>query len=182
MARVSPVLLIPPIIFAALAALFLWGMERGDPTAMPSARAGGPVPALTVTPLGDQPEVTEAMLKAPGMKLVNFWASWCVPCRAEHADLEKLAAEGITIYGINYKDKPANALDFLHELGNPFHALAADTTGRTGLDWGIYGVPETFVVDGNGKIVLRFAGPLSKRSIDSQIRPALAGQKVVGQP
>lgn len=173
MARISPLMVLPPLVFAGLAALFLWGMARPDPTAMPSAREGGPVPSLTVTPLGDLPGFGAAELTVPGVKLVNFWASWCAPCRAEHPNLVALAAEGIAIYGVNYKDEPENALRFLAELGAPYVGTMADTKGRTGLDWGIYGVPETFVIDGNGTVILRFAGPLTQRAIDDTLRPAL---------
>jgi cytochrome c biogenesis protein CcmG/thiol:disulfide interchange protein DsbE len=174
MSRVSPLLLIPPLVFAALAALFLWGMGRGDPNAMPSTREGGPAPVLTVTPLGDLPGFDAAALTAPGVKVVNFWASWCAPCRAEHPMLEKLAGQGLTIYGVNYKDDPAKALAFLADLGNPFAAAVADPRGRTGLDWGLYGVPETFVIDGEGKVLLRFAGPLTERVMADTVGPALA--------
>lgn len=175
MAKVSPLLFIPPVVFAGLAALFLWGMGRSDPDAMPSARAGGPAPALTVTPLGTLPGFDAAALGAPGVKVVNFWASWCAPCRAEHPMLERLAAQGLTIYGVNYKDDPAKALGFLDELGNPYAAAVADPRGRTGLDWGLYGVPETFVIDGEGKVLLRFAGPLGESVMEDTVGPALAG-------
>ena len=177
MARLSPLLILPPLLFAGLAVLFLWGMQRPDPTALPSARVGGPAPALTLAPLGGLTPVDPALLAAPGVKLVNFWASWCAPCRAEHPNLSALAAEGVTILGVNYKDNPADAMAFLSGLGNPFAAVSADPTGRTGLDWGIYGVPETFVVDGGGKVVLRIPGPLTQRVIDGTLRPALAAAK-----
>lgn len=98
------------------------------------------------------------------VKLVNFWASWCAPCRAEHEYLMAFAEEGIPIYGINYKDEPVNGRKFLDDLGNPFTAVVSDESGRTGIDWGLYGVPETFVVDGDGVIVKRFAGPITGRS------------------
>jgi cytochrome c biogenesis protein CcmG/thiol:disulfide interchange protein DsbE len=113
------------------------------------------------------------MLRAPGVKLVNFWASWCGPCRVEHPTLVQLGAEGVTIHGVNYKDEPQNALRFLAELGNSYAAIGADTTGRTGLLWGLYGVPETFVIDGEGRIVLRFAGPVTQRVLEETIRPAM---------
>jgi cytochrome c biogenesis protein CcmG/thiol:disulfide interchange protein DsbE len=109
-----------------------------------------------------------------GVKLVNYWASWCAPCRAEHRFLEQLQDEGIPIYGINYKDEPDNALAFLHELGDPYAGLAADETGRTALDWGLYGVPETYVIAADGTIVLRFAGPITESILESTIRPAMA--------
>ncbi len=108
------------------------------------------------------------------MKLVNYWASWCAPCRVEHPTLEELAAEGVPIYGINYKDDPAKALAFLAELGNPYVAMGADASGRTALDWGVYGVPETFVIDGDGTVILRFAGPITGSVLEKTIRPALA--------
>jgi len=105
--------------------------------------------------------------------LVNYWASWCAPCRVEHPNLEELAESGITIYGVNYKDKPGNALGFLEELGNPYAAMGADAQGRMALDWGVYGVPETYVIDGDGQIVLRFAGPITDRVMEKTILPAI---------
>lgn len=167
-------MLAPPLIFAALAATFYIGMMRDDPEGLPSARAGQQAPAMKLEPLGPGEPFTDATLREPGVKLVNYWASWCAPCRAEHAQLVTLAEEGMPIYGINYKDKPENALGFLEELGDPFTALAADPNGRTALDWGLYGVPETYVIDGEGRIVLRFAGPITPSILESTIRPAIA--------
>lgn len=174
MARISPLVALPPVLFAGLALVFFLGMQREDPDALPSARQGQEVPPLTVETLAGYPGFDDGKLREPGAKLVNFWASWCAPCRAEHPNLEVLAAEGVTIYGVNYKDKPDNAAGFLEELGNPYTAIMADSSGRTGIDWGTYGVPETFVIDGKGKIVLRFAGPITERVIDSTIKPAIA--------
>ena len=108
-----------------------------------------------------------------GVKLVNYWASWCAPCRVEHPHLEALAEEGVTIYGVNYKDQPGNALGFLEELGDPYTAIGADPNGRMALDWGLYGVPETYVIDGEGRVVLRFPGPITERVLEGQIRPAI---------
>lgn len=167
-------LILPPVLFLGLAALFLTGMRRENPDALPSAIAGQMAPGLQVQPLGTLPPLTDAALRAPGVKLVNFWASWCAPCRAEHPMLSDLAKEGVTILGVNYKDTEANAQGFLTELGNPYAAIGADVTGRTGLDWGLYGVPETFVIDGTGKVILRFPGPLTREVIEQTIRPALA--------
>ncbi len=173
--KISPLMILPPVIFLALAAMFMWGMAKGgDPRALPSTREGGLVPALSVEPLGPGVSFTHDDLTADGVKLVNFWASWCAPCRAEHAQLETMAKEGITIYGVNYKDEDIKALRFLDELGNPYAALMADKKGRTGLDWGLYGVPETFVIDKDGVIIKRFAGPITESVLDSVIRPAIA--------
>jgi cytochrome c biogenesis protein CcmG, thiol:disulfide interchange protein DsbE len=171
---VKPLMLVPPLAFAGLAALFFAGMQRQDPDALPSALAGREVPAVEVVPLGDGPAISDAVLRAPGVKLVNFWASWCAPCRAEHPMLEALAAEGVVIHGVNYKDEPGNALGFLDELGNPYATLGADATGRMGLNWGLYGVPETFVIDSEGTVVLRHAGPITRNILETEIRPAIA--------
>lgn len=166
--------ILPPLIFVGLAALFFLGMQREDPDALPSALVGRQAPPLTVSALGSGPGFDAQTLRGPGLKLVNFWASWCAPCRVEHPNLEALADEGIPIYGINYKDKPGNALGFLEELGDPFAGLVADEKGRTALDWGVYGVPETYLVGPGGAILLRIAGPLTQRVIEGQLRPAMA--------
>ena len=164
---------LPPVLFAGLAALFIFGMNREDANSLPSALSGKPSPMVQVTALGDGPVFGDADLRVPGVKLVNFFASWCAPCRAEHPLLEKLAAEGITIYGVNYKDRPDAALGFLAELGNPYTAIGQDA-GRMALDWGVYGVPETYVIDGAGQIVLRLAGPITEAELERSIRPAIA--------
>lgn len=141
---------------------------------MPSALAGQLAPDLTVQPLAGLDSFDRAMLQDGGVKLVNFWASWCAPCRVEHPNLQLLAEEGVTIYGVNYKDDPGKAVDFLRELGDPYVAVAADASGRSGLDWGLYGVPETFVLDAEGRVILRFAGPVTQRVLAEKIRPAMA--------
>lgn len=173
MTRIPVLALVPPVVFAGLAVLFFSGMQRDDPDALPSTFEGRPAPDLDVERLGDKPLFERASLDAPGVKLVNFWASWCAPCRVEHPTLEALAEEGIEIHGVNYKDEPANALGFLDELGDPYTDVGTDQEGRTARDWGVYGVPETFVIDGDGKVILRFAGPITERSLESRIRPAL---------
>ncbi|MCA3440115.1 MAG: DsbE family thiol:disulfide interchange protein [Rhodobacter sp.] len=173
-------MLAPPLIFAGLAVLFFVGMQRSDPDQLPSAMEGREAPAVQVAALGSGPALTDAMLREPGVKLVNFWASWCAPCRAEHPVLKALSAEGVTILGVNYKDKPEAALQFLEELGNPYAAIGADDNGRMGLDWGLYGVPETFVIDGDGKVILRHAGPITAGILEERIRPALAAAAAGG--
>lgn len=173
MAKISPLMLAPPLIFLAIAGTFFVGMTRDDPDSLPSQIAGQPAPAVTLEPFAEDPGFDAAALRDGQVKLVNFWASWCAPCRAEHPTLEALADEGLPIYGINYKDRPAQAQAFLTELGNPYVALGADPNGRTAIDWGVYGMPETFVISGDGQVILRFAGPITQRILRETIRPAL---------
>jgi cytochrome c biogenesis protein CcmG/thiol:disulfide interchange protein DsbE len=169
----KPLMVLPPLVFLGLASLFLVGMYRDDPDALPSALQGKIAPEVSVTEMPGKAVFADADLRGPGVKLVNYWASWCAPCRAEHPMLEKLAAEGVTIYGVNYKDDPEKALGFLAELGDPYTAIGADA-GRMALNWGVYGVPETYVIDGDGRIILRFAGPISAAELERSIRPAIA--------
>ena len=167
--------ILPVAIFALLAGLFWTGMGRDDSKGLPSAYIGQAAPALTVEAFGGEtPLLTAEMLSAPGVKVVNFWASWCAPCRVEHPSLMALSQAGVTVYGVNYKDTPENAAKFLNDLGNPFKAIAADPSGRTGLDWGLYGVPETFIIDGNGRVVFRFPGPVTNEILNTKILPELA--------
>ncbi len=175
MARLNPLVLAPPLILAGLVAIFFAGLGRENPNAPPTGRAGGPAPDFALTRLGPEPPFERATLTGPGIKLVNFWASWCAPCRAEHPNLQALADDGFAIYGVNYKDDPEKALGFLKELGNPFAAIGADPNARAAFEWGVAGVPETFVVNGDGTILLRFAGPITRRSLESRLRPVLDG-------
>ncbi len=173
MSKIPVLALLPPVIFAAIAGLFFGGMFRDDPDALPSNFVGAPAPPVAVEPIPGFTPFTEALLTAPGSKIVNFWASWCAPCRVEHPQLMALKAEGLPIYGVNYKDDPIKAKRFLDELGDPFEGVGADKAGRMAIDWGVYGVPETFVIDGDGKVVLRFAGPVTETILEKRIRPAL---------
>ncbi len=173
MAKISPLMLAPPLIFAGFVALAATGIFRDNPDALPSAREGQPAPPVVVTEFGEAAPFTDAALRSDGIKLVNYWASRCAPCRVEHPNLEALAAEGIPIYGVNYKDNPANAEAFLEELGDPYAGIGTDAEGRMALDWGVYGVPETYVIDGQGTILMRFAGPVTQRVIAEKFRPLL---------
>lgn len=175
--RQNFLLLIPPLVFAGLGTLFWLAFQRENPDELPSALIAKDAPALELEALGDFPAIDPAALRAPGVKLVNFWASWCGPCRLEHPYLEELAAEGVEIIGVNYKDRAANASAFLAELGNPYVAVGSDASGRTGIDWGIYGVPETFVINGEGKVLLRFPGPVTDTALERRIRPAMEAAK-----
>lgn len=173
MARISPLMVAPPLIFGAFAVLAGIGMFRDDPSALPSAREGQPAPPVVLTEFPGKTPFNDATLRDGQVKLVNYWASWCAPCRAEHPNLEALSNEGIPVYGVNYKDKLDNAESFLTELGDPYTGIGRDEQGRMALDWGLYGVPETYVIDGEGTVILRFAGPITQRVIESTIRPAL---------
>lgn len=170
----------PLVVAGGFFLMALWGMQRENPDALPSALVGQAAPAVEVVPLGDLPTFSAADLADGRVKIVNFWASWCAPCRAEHPNLMQLKAEGLPLYGVNYKDKPEAARRFLEELGNPFERIGADASGRMGINWGLYGVPETFVIDGEGKVLLRFPGPLTERALQDEIRPALAA--AAGKP
>jgi cytochrome c biogenesis protein CcmG, thiol:disulfide interchange protein DsbE len=155
--------LLPIVIFAGLALLFWKGLS-GDPTNLPSALIGKPAPEFSLSALegSNIPGLSSADLKTGNVSVINIWASWCGPCRLEHPILMELSRRtDIRLYGINNKDKPENARRFLGTLGQPFAALGADTKGRTTIDWGSYGVPETFIVDGKGIIRFKWIGPLS---------------------
>jgi cytochrome c biogenesis protein CcmG/thiol:disulfide interchange protein DsbE len=166
-------LMIPVIIFTALAGLFAAGMFLGQGEELPSALIGKPAPELVVSDIENLPPLTDAMLRDGEVKIVNFWASWCAPCRVEHPNLTALGGEGIPIYGINYKDFDPNARAFLQELGDPYVAVGSDPSGFHAIDWGVYGVPETFLLDGNGNILLRMAAPVTQRELANRLRPAL---------
>ncbi|MFO7770045.1 MAG: DsbE family thiol:disulfide interchange protein [Roseovarius gahaiensis] len=173
MAKISPLMAAPLVIVAGFTVLAFVGLQRENPNDLPSAMEGRAAPAVEVIPLGEKTPLRDSDLRSGDVKLVNFWASWCAPCRVEHPNLETLSDQGITIYGVNYKDKPGNALKFLNDLGDPYTAIGADEAGRMALNWGVYGVPETYVIDGNGQIVLRFAGPITERAMENQILPAI---------
>jgi cytochrome c biogenesis protein CcmG/thiol:disulfide interchange protein DsbE len=175
-------ILAPVAIFAALAVIFIIRLEQGGNSSLiPSALLGRPAPATVLPPLEglDRPGIDSADF-AGKVTLVNIWASWCGPCREEHPILEQLATDKrINLVGINYKDQPGNARAFLGQLGNPYAAVGVDEKGRSSIDWGVYGVPETFVVGRDGTIRYKFVGPLSAESLEKVMMPeiekALAG-------
>ncbi|WP_240602577.1 DsbE family thiol:disulfide interchange protein [Paracoccus endophyticus] len=173
MARVSPLVALPPLAFAALAGMFLWGMNRDDPTALPSTLIGQQAPAVPTTGLPGTAQLTDADLRTGKVTLVNFWASWCPPCRAEHPTLTALTAEGIPVMGVDLKDPEPQARRFLAEHGNPFAKIATDPQGRTAIEWGVTAPPETFILDGQGRVLFRHAGPLVGDDYRQRFRPEL---------
>lgn len=167
-------MLVPALGALALMAVFLLGLEREDARVLPSPLIDKPVPEFDLPGLlSEDKGLSTADLHQPGVKLVNVWASWCGPCRAEHPQLEEMARNGVVIDSINYKDEPANARGFLNDLGNPFNRIGADRDGRAGIDWGVYGVPETFVIDGQGRIRYKHVGPILPGDFEKKIKPAM---------
>ncbi|MDE0378183.1 MAG: DsbE family thiol:disulfide interchange protein [Rhodospirillales bacterium] len=169
--------LLPVFVFVALAAALGVQLLTGDPSKVPSALIDKPVPAFALPPVQGFEEAggfATADLGNGEIALVNIFASWCGPCRVEHPLLMALAEAGtVPLYGINYKDKPEDAERWLGRLGNPYILMGADLDGRTGIDWGVYGVPETFVVDGAGRIRHRHVGVLSQYDLDETILPLI---------
>jgi len=173
MAKINPLLVVPPVLLAGFVAFVAVGNMRADRDTLPSARAGHPAPTVALEQMEGRTLFTDDMLRAGDVTLVNFFASWCPPCRAEHPLIEEMAEAGITVFGVNYRDDPDRAAMFLEDLGDPYAAIGADPRARMGLDWGVVGLPETFVVDGAGNIVMRHAGPLTQEVIETRLRPAM---------
>lgn len=174
--KLKLVYLLPLGLFLSLALIFLLRLGSGtDPEAIPSALVGQLAPPFDLPPLEGAGVSGLARADLDGhVTVVNIFASWCGPCRVEHPQLVALAAdERIRVVGIDYKDQPANALRFLDELGNPFAAIGVDTRGRIAIDWGVYGVPETFVVDRDGIIRFKFIGPLTPEAVETTLMPVI---------
>jgi cytochrome c biogenesis protein CcmG, thiol:disulfide interchange protein DsbE len=166
--------LLPVLIFVGVGIGLAVGLTR-DPSTLPSPLIDKPVPTFELPSLAGRagPGFSSADLEGR-VSLVNVFASWCVPCRVEHPLLMALAEDGVAIYGIDYKDPADKAAGWLAELGDPYRAIGADQDGRVAIDWGVYGVPETFVVDREGRIRHRHVGPLQPRDIEETIKPLLA--------
>ncbi|HYB10849.1 MAG TPA: DsbE family thiol:disulfide interchange protein [Alphaproteobacteria bacterium] len=163
----------PLLVFAAIAVFFFAGLGR-DPAIVPSALIDKPAPKFNLPALIDgKPGLSSADLKGKPV-LVNVFASWCVPCKEEHPILMDLAKEGVVLYGIDYKDKPEDARQLLAAMGDPYERIGADRDGSTGIDWGVYGVPETYVVDSTGTIRYKQVGPLDREAVEGVIRPLLS--------
>lgn len=173
--RTRLLFLLPIVAFGGLAAAFLIGLQPGrDPHLIPSPLINKPAPEFTLPSLFDGEAAFSRSDLVGQVHVVNLFASWCVPCRAEHPVLQQLAASGgVPIVGINYKDRKEDAEGWLAELGNPFSRILADTDGKVAIDWGVYGVPETFIVDSQGQIRLKITGPLTEQSLKHDVLPMI---------
>jgi cytochrome c biogenesis protein CcmG, thiol:disulfide interchange protein DsbE len=179
-ARRRIVVLMPLLVFLALAALFLFRLSSGDPSIIPSALIGHPAPQTNLPPIAglDRDGAPVPGLDAASFRgavtVVNVWASWCVPCHDEAPLLLQLAQDNrVRLVGINYKDDPGNARRFLGRYGDPFAAAGADQSGRAAIEWGVYGVPETFVVGRDARIAYKLVGPITPENFDSVLKPQI---------
>ena len=178
--RRNILVLLPLVAFLALAALFYFRLGSGDPSKIPSALIGQPAPATDLAPLPGLerdgkavPGLSNATFKG-AVTLVNVWASWCVPCHDEVPFLQQLSKDKrIQLVGINYKDSPDNARRFLNRYGNPFVATGRDDNGRSSIDWGVYGVPETFLVGRDGRIAYKLVGPITADNLVRVLGPEI---------
>ena len=175
-------LYLPLIIFLALVAAFLVQLQRNaqgdDPKTLESALEGKPVPAKTLPDLLSTKTFDESLFKQGKPLLLNVWATWCPTCYAEHQYLNHLAKQGVPIIGLDYKDNSEKAVKWLHDLGNPYQVVLKDEKGSFALDLGVYGAPETFIVDGKGVIHYRYAGDVNERVWQEKLQPIY--QKLVG--
>jgi len=164
---------LPILFFAGLAMALGWGLTR-DPSVLPSTLIGKPVPAFTLPPVQGRTEGLSSGKLKNEVSLVNVFASWCTACRAEHPLFMEMRANGtVSIHGFNYKDKPADAAAWLDELGDPYTLTGADINGRVGIEWGVYGVPETFVITRDGMVAYKHIGPISRQVLDDMLLPLI---------
>ena len=164
-----------PAAFAILAAVLAWQLLTGTPDKVPSALIDKSIPEFDLPPIPGWDEgLTSADIKNGDVSIVNVFASWCGPCRVEHPLLMDIAAQDILpIWGLNYKDQPEDSARWLNDLGDPFTQIGSDLSGRVGIDWGVYGVPETFVIDAQGRIVYKHIGVLTRIDWDEKIMPLI---------
>ena len=181
------IVFIPLFAFLALAGLFMLRLWAGDPSRIPSALIGHPAPQTNLPPLSGLERDGKPVPGLDGgdfkgqVTVLNVWASWCVPCRDEAPLLVALAADPrIRVIGINYKDQPDNARRFLGRFGNPFVANGVDGNGRAAIEWGVYGVPETFVVGRDGRIAYKLIGPITPDNLGQALKPAI--EKALAAP
>ncbi|MEQ8932095.1 MAG: DsbE family thiol:disulfide interchange protein [Nitratireductor sp.] len=171
MRRRNVLAFMPLAVAAVLGVVLAWGLTR-DPSTLPSTLIGKPVPAFELPPVkGRTLGLSSTDLKGE-VSLVNVFASWCVACRAEHPLFMKLAAQGtVPLHGLNYKDQPDDAAQWLDSLGDPYTRTGADISGRVAIDWGVYGVPETFVVSADGRVAYKHIGPVNEEVLTRTILP-----------
>jgi len=164
----------PIAVFAALVGFAIWGLLfREDRDALPSELIGTPAPQFSLPILAEAEEASLDTLLKDGPIILNYWASWCVPCRVEHPEFMKLAEMGHRIIGVNYKDKPEDATRFVQTLGNPFEKILIDNNGRTAVDFGVIGVPETFIISRDGSITYKHTGPINPGELEGKVLPAI---------
>jgi len=173
MAKISPLMILPPAIFAAFGVMAYMGLGREGKDELESVFDGKPAPEITEVALDGYPGISADMLTSGEVTVVNFWASWCPPCRAEHPTLLQMQADGVRLIGVNFKDQAGNAKRYLAAEENPFMALAFDPAGRTAIEWGVTGPPETFIVGGDGTVLFKFVGPLIGSDYEQRFVPAL---------
>jgi cytochrome c biogenesis protein CcmG/thiol:disulfide interchange protein DsbE len=164
---------IPLVLFVVLAALLGWGLKL-KPREVPSPFIGKPAPAFNLPQMqADQPPFDPAQMKGQ-VWMLNVWASWCVPCREEHPLLMQVARQQmVPVIGLNYKDKPRDAGNLLRTSGNPYQAIAVDSEGKVGIDYGVYGVPETFIIDRDGVIRYKQIGPITPEAWSETLAPLI---------
>jgi cytochrome c biogenesis protein CcmG, thiol:disulfide interchange protein DsbE len=166
-------MILPPLLFVGLIAVFYVGMNRTNPGELPSVFLDRPAPEVPATGLSDVAQLTSADLRTGKVTVVNFWATWCPPCRAEHPVLKQMAADGVRVAGINIMDDDAKATAYLAAEGSPFFALATDPQGRNRVNWGVTAPPETFIIRGDGTVAFKFIGPLVGSDYEQRFVPAL---------
>ena len=168
---------LPLAAFALVAALLFARLNAGDPSKLPSALIGQSAPPLTLAGLDGATGLTDADLRQGHVSIVNVFGSWCEPCHLEHPYLLALAADdglkakGVALYGVAQKDSPGNVRRFLGAKGDPYAKVGLDPDGRAGIDWGVYGVPETFIVRGDGTIAYKVVGPMTAETLESEVKP-----------
>ena len=182
--RIAPIL-----VFVAIAGMFAYSLRSGDPSKLPSALIGKPVPKFQLPAVDGLRSKGNPVagfanndLAKGKVSVINFWASWCGPCHEEHPFLVELAKTSkAPLFGVNYKDRASAARRFLGRYGNPFVAVGADGNGRTAIDWGVYGMPETFIVNGRGQIIYKHVGPIDATALKERLLPAIAKAQEAGK-
>lgn len=178
--RSNTLVIVPVILFAALAIVFGFSLKSGDPTRLPSALIGKPAPQVDFPALAGLvddgkpvPGIKAADLAKGEVTVVNFFASWCGPCVQEHPLLMVLEKRGVRVVGVNYKDPSPGGRRFLGRYGNPYVAVGTDASGRGAIEWGVYGMPETFVLNKKGEIAYKHVGPITAEALAEKMLPAI---------